>query len=613
MRLYMKKILIIVLTLLLLTSCTKKGNKENEFEKEGRVYIDLIKNYEVKDKNINNTVDNKEFDEFLEQTFIDSMNSDYMNMHFGVIDYRSFNIDKPPVDLGEVKYGFDQENHDFFLDQLKQLQEFDYDSLSYRQQYDYEALEYSLYETLADQYYYRYNFLLSAGTCIPENIINNFVDYTFYDKESVDDYITCLEDIDRFFDDVLKYTEEQYKDGLPLLNSWIDYTVDACNGAANKKEDNEFIISFDKRVDELEFLSDAEKASYKQKNKKIVLDEVIPAFEKISKEIEKYRNKAKDDDYFLYKLNKDYAELTYILNSSTNKDIESLFQDLKDTLAYLEAEYVTCVYDEKSLEAFYEGYDGGYNLSLVGKQCLDYLKDNLKEYYPDLGEVEYTVEQLDPDTAPASTVAYYWPSPIDDFNQNIIRTNPNNMEEGYSTYSTLSHEGFPGHLYQHVFYQKTNPHNFRRTIGFMGYTEGWAINAQYFAMQFSGIADHYAAASLFTEDTYYFYVYSIIDMGVNYFQWKAKDIIKYFENESILFTFDEASAKEMINVVLKYPGTYIPYGVGYSNFLALEQKAKDALSVKFDYVTYHETLMKNGPLPFNILEKAVDEYIEANK
>ena len=72
-------------------------------------------------------MDNKEFDEFLEQTFIDSMNSDYMNMHFGVIDYRSFNIDKPPVDLGEVKYGFDQENHDFFLDQLKQLQEFDYD------------------------------------------------------------------------------------------------------------------------------------------------------------------------------------------------------------------------------------------------------------------------------------------------------------------------------------------------------------------------------------------------------------------------------------------------------------------------------------------------------
>ena len=141
------------------------------------------------------------------------------------------------------------------------------------------------------------------------------MDYTFYDKESVDDYITCLEDVDRFFDDVLKYTEEQYKDGLPLLNSWIDYTVDACNGAANKKEDNEFIISFDKRVDELEFLSDAEKASYKQKNKKIVLDEVIPAFEKISKQIEKYRNKAKDEDYFLYKLNKDYAELTYILNS----------------------------------------------------------------------------------------------------------------------------------------------------------------------------------------------------------------------------------------------------------------------------------------------------------
>ena len=148
--------------------------------------------------------------------------------------------------------------------------------------------------------------------------------------------------------------------------------------------------------------------------------------------------------------------------------------------------------------------DGRYSFNLVGKECLEFLKDNLNAYYPDLGEVEYSVQELDPDTAPASAIAYYWPSPIDDFNQNIIRTNPNNMAEGYSTYSTLSHEGFPGHLYQHVYYQKTNPHNFRTTIGFIGYTEGWAVNAQYYASQFSGIADHFAASALFTEESYYF-------------------------------------------------------------------------------------------------------------
>ncbi len=610
----MKKIFITLLTILILCSCTNTNkNKNTEFENQGRVYIDLLKNYEVREKNINNTVDNKEFDEFLEQTFIDAMNSDFMNLHFNVIDYKALNIDKPPVDLGEVVYAFDQENHDFFVEQLNDLQAFDYNSLSYRQQYDYEALEYSLYETLADQYYYRYYFLLSSGTCIPESVVSNFVDYTFYDQESVDDYLTCLEDIDRYFDDVLKYTQDQANDGLPLINSWIDYTQEACDGAANKKEDNEFIVSFNDRIDELEFLNDTQKQEYKQRNAEIVLNEVIPAYEKVSKEIEKYRNKANSNNYYLYKLNKDYAELTYILNSSSNKDMDTLFQELKDNLAYLEAEYFSCIYDEKSTESFKEAYDGGYNFSLVGRECLDYLKDNLKAYYPDLGDVEYTVEELDPDTAPASAIAYYWPSPIDDFNQNIIRTNPNNMEEGFGTYSTLSHEGFPGHLYQHVFYQKTNPHHFRSSIGFMGYTEGWAVNAQYFAFQFSGINDHYAAAALFLEDAYYFLLYSIIDMGLNYFGWTTKDIVNYFAEESQLFGFDENTAKRFAEVLLEYPGTYIPYGAGLSNFMTLENKVKDALNIKFDYVKYHEALMKNGPLPFNVLESAVDEYIQANQ
>lgn len=607
----MKKILIVLITCMMLFSCTKK-NKPSSLEEDGVTYINLIKNYETRQKNINNTVDNKEFDEFLEQTFIDSMNSDYMNMHFSVIDYKAYNIDKPPVDLGSVEYGFDQESFDFFKEQLAQLQAFDYNSLSYRQQYDYEALEYSLYETLANYHYYRYDFILSSNTCTPENVVSNFVDYTFYDQESVDDYLTCLADIDRYFDDVLKYTEDQANDGLPLANVWIDYTQDACDGAANKKEDNEFIVSFDDRIDKLEFLTDAQKQEYKQKNKEIVLNEVIPAYEKVSKEIEKYRNKAKLEDYMLYKLNKDYAELTYLLYSSCNKDMDTLFQELKDTLSYLEAEYISCVYDEQSLNNYYEGMDGGYSFSLVGKECLDFLKDNLNAYYPDLGEVEYTVQELDPDTAPASAIAYYWPSPIDDFNQNIIRTNPNNMTEGYSTYSTLSHEGFPGHLYQHVYYQKTNPHNFRTTIGFIGYTEGWAVNAQYYASQFSGIADHFAASALFTEESYYFLVYSIIDIGVNYYGWKAKDIVEYFENESALFGFTTSLAEEFINIMIEYAGTYISYGVGFSNFYVLEQKTKDALGIKFDYHKYHDALLKNGPLPFNILETAVQEYIDAN-
>ena len=372
----MKKLLILLITLLLLCSCTIK-QKEKEptvYEKDGSKYLELIKNYKTRTKNKNNTVDNPEFDKYLDTVFVDLMNSDFMTMHFKVVDYKKYNIDKPPVDLGTVNYGFDQENFDYFVKQLEELQAFDFDSLSYRQQYDYEAQEYSLYETLADYCYYQYNFIFSTGSCLPENLVSNFVDYTFYDEESLEDYMTCLEDVDRLFDDALKYTSEQSKDGYPLINAWIDYSRNACLGVLNKTDDNDFIVSFDKRIKELDFLSEDKKNEYIEKNKKIVLEEVLPAYQKVYDDLEQYRNKAKMDNYRLSNINKEYAELQYILSSSCNKSMDTLMQELTDNLAMLEAEYISCVYDESSFEKYNQALMGGYNFSLTGKDCLEYLR-----------------------------------------------------------------------------------------------------------------------------------------------------------------------------------------------------------------------------------------------
>ena len=280
----------------------------------------------------------------------------------------------------------------------------------------------------------------------------------------------------------------------------------------------------------------------------------------------------------------------------------------------LENSYMTCYYDEEGFAKYTKATSGEIpTLNLVNRECLDYLRDNLDDYYTDLGAVEYDVQELDPDTAPATTIAYYWPSPVDNHNQNIIRTNPNNMSEGYETFSTLSHEGFPGHLYQHVYYYKGNPHNFRTTIGFIGYTEGWAVNAQKYAYKYAGIENEKAEDAMFFESAYYFPLYSLIDIGVNYYGWSAKDITKFFEENSRIFSFGSEDAEYFRNFIIEMPGIYCSYGLGLCNFYSLEQYAREALKDKFNIVTYHDAVLKNGPLPFNILKVVVDEYIEANK
>ncbi|MBQ1396558.1 MAG: DUF885 domain-containing protein [Eubacterium sp.] len=606
-----KKLAVVLLALLMLaslvlTSCGK-GEKPAE---QGTDYFKLMKEYQAPEKNYGNTADDAAFDEFLDKVFREGMEADFMTMHFSVVDYKSYGIEKPTVDLGEIAYAFDQENFDYMEDQLKELQSFDYSKLSLRQQYDYDALEYSLYETLASLPYYRYNFLFSSGSNIPEALTGNFTDYTFYDAESVDDYLTCLADVDRYLDDCLTYTDAQAKDGLPPMDSWIDYTEDTCKGVLNKTEDNALITTFDERIDALSFLDDSQKAAYKEKNKGIVLDEVLPAYKKVQEQIETYRGKADAEDYVLCNLDKDYAELTYMLAGSSNDGMDEIFQGIKDHLSEMEASYSDLLYDDKA-QALYEKASGGQvePLELVSRECLDYLKGALKSYYPDLGDVEYDVQELDPDTAPATAVAYYWSSPVDNQDQNIIRTNPNNMIPGFETYGTLAHEGFPGHLYQHVFYQRTDPHEFRSVISFIGYTEGWAVNAQKYAFRFGGIDNDVAADALYFEDAYYFALYSIVDIGVNYYGWTAEDVLDYFRKESVFFQLERSDAKEIRDFMIEMPGVYCSYGLGSMQFAALEESTKKAMGDKFDYPAYHEVLMKHGPQPFQILRSAVDDYI----
>ena len=605
--------LLVILICVSLVSCKKNKETDTNAQYGGAEYVELLRNYQVRDKNYGNTQDDPEFNKFLDQVFIDGCEMDYFAMHYTVRDYRKYGIEKPPVDLGEIKYGFDQENFDYFKEQLDILHGFDYDKLSYKQQYDYDAYEYTIYESLADLCYFRYDFILSSGNNQVENLISNFSDFTFYDVESIDDYIVCLKDFDRYMEDIIKYTSDQAADGLPLCDEWIDYTKEVCDRALNKTEDNEFIVSFEKRIKALDFINDEQKKAYIETNHQIVIDEVLPAFAKVSKDVEQFRGKAKVDDYALYKLDKDYADLSYMLKSSSNTSVDEMFQDVQDQMSMFEAEFMTCYYDNDLKNKLNSAVVGLLpNYLLTGKDCLEFIRSKMNEDFPELEEVEYSIEYLDPDTAPAGVIAYYWPSPVDDSNQNIIRVNPNSKTSGYETYTTLAHEGIPGHLYQHIFFHQAGAKDFRSTISYTGYDEGWAVYSQYLSMKYGGVDDEYTGSALFYNFGNYFFEYSFIDIAYNYYGWNAVEIYNYFDKESI-FTSSLEDIENTLSYVKENSLTFIPYGIGCTNILKLRERAKNALGEKYDNVSFNRAILENGPLPYSILETAVDKYISDNQ
>lgn len=619
----MKKILVyILISLLLLSACNKNeptvgdvfdNNNVNRVidgnNLSGKDYLELLKNYKVRNKNIKNDVENQEFKDFLDEIFIETMESDYLNMHYNVIDYKAYGIKKPELTIGEVIYTDNPDISDF-VEQIEKLQSFDFDSLSYTQQYDYEVLEYSLLETLALKMFDKYNQFFTGGSDILSTIVTNFEEFIIYDKEMLDDYLVLLKDIDRYLQDVCLYTKKQAENGLYLIDASIDYSIEYADRFTSNVDDNTLIITFNEKIDNLDFLNEEEKNNYKLENEKIVKEEVIPAFKNVSSELENYYGQATIDTNRLINIDKDYAELVFMVNSSNNEGIDKIFNDTKEAFDDSLAAFNSAIYNQNNIDNFYDAYEGKiYPLNESNEVILKFLAKNYNLNYPDIGEIKYHISYLDESSASESTVAYYMPSPIDDLNQNVIRINPNSIsDDAIYKYQTIAHEGIPGHLYEHVHYYLNNPHNFRTTQSFIGYTEGYACYSQHNALDYLNLPDG-TKDIIFVQEFGAYVLKSIIDMGVNYYNWDNNDV-KDFLNES---GYSSEMAQYLMEDAIDRVGVFNRYGTGCIEFRMLRQEAKEALGKEYDEVEFNATITKNGPLPFNILKKEVGEYINEIK
>ena len=614
----MKRILLILITLFIFVGCEKKvepvqpQTNDDGVIIDGSYYVEQLKNYEIKDKNPNNTNDNEEFKKFMDDVFEEMVKSTYLDFHYYLYDYKALNFEKPEVTLGEVTYGFDNEEFMYYYDLLEDLRTYDYDSLSYTQQYDFDAIEYYCIEEMAGLCFYKYNFILSTGSNILEDHITYFTDFTFYDEESINDYLTCLTDLERFTDEVLQYTEDQAKGGYPMIDEWINYTKDVCDGLTSKVDDNNLIVTFDTRIDDLSFIDEKTKQDYKNKDAQIIKDIVIPAFNKVSKTIEKYYGKKKLEDYALYKLDESYAEYVYMSSTSTNSSMDDIFQTLCDGLNSIEAQYYTSYNDKASWEMALQALNGhNENLNLQDYECIDFLIENVDKYFPKLEETEYSIDFLDPTVAPAGAIAYYWPHPVDNNNQNIIRVNPDSFGVSCDAFNTIAHESVPGHLYQKVYYGQNSDNYLRQLIGFSGYDEGWAVYSTYYAFMMAGITDENAVGVLFDETNDYFYTYSIIDLLTNYYGYSTQEIYDAFSEISI-FEINKDSLDFYRKYMIESPGIYTRYGYGSAYLLNLRDEVKNKLKDNFDISEFHKSILINGAMPYNILKDYVDNNFNLN-
>ena len=539
-----------------------------------------------------------EFDEFLTEVFIEQMESDYTTLHYQLRDYKSLGIEKPEVNMGSYSW------EDYELDladskeKLEKLESFNYESLSESQQHDYDAYHFYLERMIEidSNPYLDFAFLPNSG--VHNGIITTATEFVFYEKEDIDDYLTVLDSVDGFMDDCLEITKTQAAEGYFMTELSLDAALKEFDNFTEKKEDNEFIVVFDNNIDAFEGLTDQERNDYKERNKKIVLESVIPCYERIRNELEGLRGSRQwgdavadmpeGEEYFA-----SYAKM----KASSDLEIQEMI-DLCSTVINKEI--------DKMVEIIYMG--GGEDAEEIDmetpEEILEFLRTHLDEF-PAGPEVTYTATYLDPSVATAGVVAYYLEPPIDDLKDNVVKINGDAVQDHNELYATLAHEGFPGHLYQITWFIDGKPNLLRTSLGLIGYQEGWAMYAEDFMHRYMPLSKT-AAESLRLDTSIGYIMNAAADLGVNGLGWTVDDLGEYLGEIGL----NAEVAEPLYDFVVEKPGVIIPYGVGLAQFLELRDYAVEELGDNFNYKDFHEVLMTYGDRPFETVKKDVEAYVE---
>lgn len=536
------------------------------------------------------------FSEFEDELFQEMMSEDYTTLHFSLRDYQKYGIEKPEVNIGDASWDEYEDSVEDCDEYLKKLQSFDYDSLSETEQKDYRTIAFYLERNKELNSYPYFDWAFNSAEGVIDNLLTTFTEFVFYEKEDIDDYLTTLASVPAYLDQCLENTKKQAAEGYFLTDAMLKETEDAIAKFVDKKDDNELIKIFDENIDAFDGLSAEEKEAYKKKNQEIVLNAYIPSYEKVAEELQKLKG-ARKADYNVSSLDggSEYYAALARYKTSIDADVETILD-------------ICTQYIEKSVD---ELYDIMQNHSEVTEETLDfdsaedvlsYLEGHL-DAFPALDKVYYNVQYLDPSVANDSIVAYYLSPPVDDMRDNVIKINGDNVSDVIDLYTTLAHEGFPGHLYQTNYYIQQQPSLLRTQLTMMGYQEGWGMFAEGQALHVSGLSEYASEYQKINIELNYV-LSAAVDLGVNGLGWSTKDVSKYLDNLDL----NSSIAKDLYDFATLQPGTILPYGVGVAMFELLENKAKNALENDFDQKAFNEVLLNDGNRPFEVVEDDVNAY-----
>lgn len=541
------------------------------------------------------------FDDFTNSFFASEISSNYINLNYTLAHPENFGIDSYNVSYGSTDISALDDDSET-ISAIKALKSFKYDSLSDSQKLTYDILLDYLETYLEYSDLYLYDKTLSPVIGINCQLPVILAECSFRKKQDVYDYIELINTTDSYFAFLLKLEKMKSEKGLFMMDEVADMIIEQCDNFIENPDENYLIDIFNDKIDAMSDFTSEEKNQLKADNRDAVLNHIIPAYALLSDGLKTLKGTGQYEGGLCnYPDGSKYYEYLVYDATGSDRSIDEI-EELIDK--YLRQSFATMGTllreDNNILDKAYDfsfGFDDPYAI-------LDDLKDRINSEFPELPEVSYTIKYVHPSLEEHMSPAFYMIPAIDDYTSNSIYVNNKSVEEGQELYTTLAHEGFPGHLYQNVYTNSKGIAPVRSLLNYSGYIEGWATYVEMLSYNMGAVDDSLgslmAANNLITLS-----VYAMCDIGVNYHGWDISGVEKcvstYFGD------LDNDVYEEIYYSMVSEPSNYLSYVIGCMEFMELRQEAQNTLGDKFDPVSFHDFILTTGPAPFKIIRDRMRE------
>jgi len=536
-----------------------------------------------------------------DQYFCEELSASTLNLHYTLADPSAYGIMDYRISYGDIS-GLAQTQARVLTENYQALlAEIDRNTLPDNERFTYDVLAYTLEQTQKNLDWYFYQEPLSPTLGIQAQLPILLAEYAFYRETDVTDYLDLLRQTESYFEAILNFEREKSKRGLFMSDDTLNGIINQCIDFISDAGTSYLVQLFDEKISSLPDVSESQKLLYQTQHRQILETSFYPAYEQLVNGLAALKGSGANPKG-LCGLSDGKAYYTHLIRMITGVDRSP--SETWDLLADKRREYAadlqqllirdqTLLFASDTMPAAAPG------------DIIESLEQAITKDFPPLPDTTTQVREVHPSLQQYSSPAFYLTPPIDRMEENTIYINPADSYTGIDLFTTLAHEGFPGHLYQTVYSHAncSNPLHSLTNIG--GYTEGWATYAEMYSYSVSGLNPD-LAEFLRLNKAWTLNLYCTIDIGVHYYGWTAYDIYSFLSEYGI----DNLSVcEDIFQAVVEDPANYLRYYIGYLEFETLRDHTSTALGDNFDLKEYHQTLLTLGPAPFNLLRQRLDAYI----